>query len=222
MIRRALPMHRRSHRRGRARRRSGFTLIEVMVSLGVMTIGAMAIIALQTQTIRSNARAREIETATQIAQLWIERFKQDARTWTDVAYLNQAPKPNDAAVLANTQYLSAIVANPGIFQAIPWVASANNVLSPGYDYRGNPVPNTTTDHTFCASFRPAWVWYGRSMRVDVRVWWAREGSGKTLTEAEFLPFCNDDNASLNPGGAHYADFHQVYLPTVIRVTPLRH
>jgi prepilin-type N-terminal cleavage/methylation domain-containing protein len=40
------------HNKSLHRRQRGFTLIEVMVSLGVMTLGAMAVMALQVQTVR--------------------------------------------------------------------------------------------------------------------------------------------------------------------------
>ena len=64
------------------RRRQGFTLVEVMVSLGIMTIGAMAVLAMQQQIIRGNMHARQLTTATQIAQNVIERLKIDSLSWT--------------------------------------------------------------------------------------------------------------------------------------------
>ena len=69
-------------RRARSARARGFTLIEVMVALGVMTVGVFGLIALQLYTIRSNSHARQLGIATQIAQQWIERIKQDAHTGT--------------------------------------------------------------------------------------------------------------------------------------------
>src|SRR5690242_18722027 len=97
------------------RRRGGFTMIEVMVSLGIMTIGAMTMIALQQHTIRSSRRAREITTGMQIAQLWIERLKQDAHTWT-------APATTDAdakAALDATLYLKQVLDAPDAFVSFP-------------------------------------------------------------------------------------------------------
>ena len=62
--------------------RQAFTLIEVMVSLGVMTLGAMALIALLVQIMRSNQHARHMNTALNIAQEWTDRLKEDAHSWT--------------------------------------------------------------------------------------------------------------------------------------------
>ncbi len=191
-------------------RRQGFTLIEVMISLGIMTIGAMAMLALQQQTIRANSQARQITTATQIAQLWIERLKEDGTRWTQVGFFNTPGQPTAADVLALTTYLGAITTAPNVFQAIP---NATPQVSNAFDFQGNDIANNSGSVYYCASFRPAWVYFGRAMRVDVRVWWARSGSSLT---GDFAA-CADDNARLNPGGTLFNNYHVVYLPTVIRV-----
>jgi prepilin-type N-terminal cleavage/methylation domain-containing protein len=190
------------------RQRQAFTLIEVMVSLGVMTVGAMAIVALQQHTIRSNSHARQVTTAMQIAQRWVERLKQDAHTW------------NAPGTLAQTAYLQQIVANPNVFQTINVAFNPpGNPVSNAFDYQGNDIANNSVNPPifYCASFRPAWVFNGRAMRVDVRVWWAREGFEPT---AGTLAACADDNTALNPTGAQFNNQHVVYLPSVIRMVPL--
>lgn len=201
-------------------RRAAFTLIEVMISLGIMTMGALAIITLQQQTIRSNAHARELTTAMQIAQLWAERFKQDATQWNQAAIAGGAPTA--AAVLANTVYLQAINTRPNVFQAILPPNTGTPAVSNAFDFRFNEVANDDPTTYYCVSFRPAWVSFGRAMRVDVRVWWARTGF---TPSANFLgsvtanfPNCIDtDRTALDPGGALFNDYHVVYLPTVIRM-----
>jgi prepilin-type N-terminal cleavage/methylation domain-containing protein len=196
----------------RATKRQGFTLIEVMVSLGIMSMGAMAMIALQTHTIRSNAHARQLTTAMQIAQRWVERFKQDAISWRQVGVFNT---PIDAAaVLAGGSYLKQITPPPNVFQPI---VNTTPGVSNAFDYQGNDIPNTSTDPPifYCAAFRPAWVFYGRAMRVDVRVWWPREDLGTTITTD--FPACDGNHAALNPGGTLFNNYHIVYLPTVIRM-----
>ncbi len=47
----------------RRRRQTGFTLIEIMVSLAVIIIGLLGIMALQATTVRQNRLARGIERA---------------------------------------------------------------------------------------------------------------------------------------------------------------
>jgi type IV pilus assembly protein PilV len=189
----------------RRRRRSAFTLIEVMVSLGVMTVGAMAILALQTHTIRSNSHARELTTAMQIAQIWAERLKQDAATWNEAAAASGTPSVS--TVLANTTYLRTISSPP----AFATLTNLTAPISNAFDRDGNDV--TPGTHFYCASVRLGWVYFGRAMRADVRVWWAREDKQITVD----FPACQDTDAPLNPGGTQFDNYHVVYLPTVIRM-----
>lgn len=195
----------------RRRRDSGFTLVEIMVSLGIMTIAGMAIMALQQQITRANIHARQITTATQIAQNVIERLKMDAVRWEKVNELGA------------TLYLKNIVPPAGIVgfttmpvQSVP-SGLKTRLLSNGFDYYGFDVDTSTTvpaDLFFCASHRLNWVFdNGRLIRADVRVWWAREGIASIQTD---YGSCADDNTKLNPGGADYDRYHVVYLSTVLK------
>jgi type IV pilus assembly protein PilV len=195
----------------------GFTLIEVMVSLGIMTIGGLAVIALQTQTIRANSHARQVTTATQIAQIWIERLKEDAASWTQEATLGGAPSA--ATVLANTRYLQDVVT-----QANSYISPKDETppVSRGFDYQGNDTDaalGTTNTPFYCAAYRLNWVYFGEAIRADVRVWWPRAGSKASASD---LPGCGIgiDQRPLDPGGSAFDNYHVVYLSTVIRVTPL--
>jgi prepilin-type N-terminal cleavage/methylation domain-containing protein len=197
----------------------GFTLIEVMVSLGIMTIGGLAVIALQTQTIRANSHAREITTATQIAQVWIERLKEDAATWTTEATL--AGTPAAATVLNDTSYLKDIVTRAGQYTSPP---DDGPPVSRGFDYQGNDTNAKAglAERSFpyyCAAYRLNWVYFGEAMRADVRVWWPRAGGKASYPD---FPACGAgmDQSALDPGGSSIEDYHVVYLSTVIRVTPL--
>jgi prepilin-type N-terminal cleavage/methylation domain-containing protein len=201
------------------RRGAGFTLVEVMVSLGVMTVGAMSIIALQQQTTRANVHARELTTAAQIAQNVLERLKLEAVTWTTVT---AAPGTD----LLNAPTLRPVVgAASGAFMGLParviTAAGVTRVLSNAFDYYGNDVDMSTADAAtlarvhFCAGYRLSWVYVNfRALRADVRVFWAKDASGRTIT-SDFAA-CNDDNTSLNPNGSKYDLYHIVYLSTVIR------
>jgi len=198
------------------RRRAGFTVVEVMVSLGIMTVGAMGIIALQTHAIRSNGHARQLTIGMQIAQRWVERLKQDTHTW------NVAGVPG--TVLANTRYLGLINTAPNVFSPIPNSATVD--ASRAFDYRGQDIVPESVDPPvfYCAAMRPAWVYFGRAMRVDVRVWWPREGF--EMSDPDNFPRCEGDPADLEPGGAattlyNRNAFHVVYLSTVLRLSPLR-
>lgn len=193
------------------RRKQGFTLVEVMVSIAVMTVGAMSVLALQQQLTRANMHARELTTATQIAQNWIERLKMDALAWNTIGDLTQ------------TQYLQ-VVPLPGALGTFgpfaPSIASragVNEIYSSAFNYYGDALDTTAGTPAglhFCASYRLSWVYANmRAMRADVRVFWPREGEAVLVTD---YPRCVDEHLALNPGGTRFEDYHIVYLSTVLK------
>lgn len=71
-------------RRRKSRRVSwGFTLVEVMAALGVLTVGIVGVVSLQKVTIVGNMNARNIASASAIADAWAERLHGDAVGWYD-------------------------------------------------------------------------------------------------------------------------------------------
>jgi type IV pilus assembly protein PilV len=198
----------------RRQRRQGFTLIEVMCSLGIMTIGAMAVLAMQQQIIRGNVHARQITTAMQIAQNIIERLKMDAVAW------------NAPGVPTTTRYLNNVVPGAiGAFTTIPFITETvgglNRLQSNGFDYYGddlNTQAGSPPNLFYCASNRLSFVYNNnRIIRADVRVWWAREGVAAIRTD---FPVCAEDNTRLSPGagGTLINNYHIVYLSTVLRAS----
>jgi prepilin-type N-terminal cleavage/methylation domain-containing protein len=194
------------------KKREGFTLIEVMVSLGIMTVGAMAVLALQQQIIRGNVHARQLTTATQIAANVVERLKMDATNWT-------AP-----GVPGATNYLLGVVPGAiGAFSTIPFITrSAGGITrfqSNAFDYYGDDLDTSAGSPAnlfYCASDRLSFVYdNNRIIRADVRVWWAREGQASIRSD---FPVCADDNIRLNPGGNAIDNYHVIYLSTVLRAS----
>lgn len=223
-------------RRVRSRRRqAGFTLVEVMVSLGIMTIGAMALIGMQQQVTRANVHARELTTAMQIAQTWVERLKVDGMRWNQVSGV-------PGTDLVNTDFLDnvAVQGMEGVFTTIPLTQTLRDAgLSSAFDYYGRDVPasiNSMAGVHYCASYRLTWVFFNRNasppadnraLRADVRVWWAKEraaGGAKAGGNAIGTDFVNCvDGAGLltppvgaTPAGDEFDNYHVVYLSTVIR------
>jgi len=209
----------RTARRTSRARRAGFTLVEVMVSLGVMTVGAMAIIGLQTQTMRANIHSRHLTTAMQIAQIWAERLKQDAALWTQVPDPSIPTTPDD--VVANTLHLSEITANLDLFTPIVNLDMAHPTGNPEtysdrFTWDGRDVGNTGEAVEFCVDHRLNWVFPGHAMRVDVRVWWKRESAGNPNDILVDFPNCVA-GTELTPGvGTQLGNYHTIYLPVVIR------
>lgn len=62
-------------RRRRSRGQGGFTLIEILVSLVVLTIGMVGIIAMQMTTVKANRLSRELERARVIGYSTMEDLR---------------------------------------------------------------------------------------------------------------------------------------------------
>lgn len=201
-------------------RQKGFTIVEVMVALGVMTISAMALFGMQAQATRANVRARDMTVASQIAQNVLERMKMDGLAW------NTLGEP--AVVLNNTSMLQ-LIDGSGAFMTLPERSETRGaktvVWSNGFDLYGIDVPisgapvATLSSIRFCASQRLSWVYdTRRAIRADVRVWWSKEAPTRSIISD--FPGCTDNDVQLRPGGARYDDYHTVYMSTVIRPHPL--
>jgi len=70
-------------RANRAAGRHGYTVVEVMMALVVLTLGAVGVIAMQKAVLVGNTNARNLATANSIAQTWVERLRADAQAWND-------------------------------------------------------------------------------------------------------------------------------------------
>lgn len=154
-------------------RAAGYTLIEIMVAVVVLTIGATGILAMQGASVRSNRDASETSTAINWATTWVERIKRDAYRW------NQ----NGNTDLANTAYLLNATTNAGA-----WVLPTTvDPESAGADLFGYDVLAANADAIrFCVNLRFSVVQAfnpatgtmvaatdANAVRADVRVWWHR-------------------------------------------------
>jgi len=61
----------------------GFTLIEVMITVGIMTFGLLALATVQIQAMRGGDRGRHATNAATIAESRMEQLQQDA--WASIA-----------------------------------------------------------------------------------------------------------------------------------------
>ena len=92
-------------RRSSARRtRRGYTIIEVMMAIAVLALGATGIVAMQKVTLAGNQNARAINTANLLAQTWVERLRGDATLWN---------LPNNQSDLGETRWLQYAVPRSG-------------------------------------------------------------------------------------------------------------
>ncbi|MDB4971800.1 MAG: hypothetical protein JWN48_141 [Myxococcaceae bacterium] len=149
---------------------SGYTLIEIMISVVIMTIGAAGILAMQGATVRSNQDANETATAINFATTWMERIKRDARMWNDIGATDLA---------ASSLYVSNAITNNGVW-VVPAAVAPDSAAA---DYFGFDTPitgGTATTVRYCvnARFTQAHVMPAGldAVRVDLLVWWKRSSS----------------------------------------------
>jgi prepilin-type N-terminal cleavage/methylation domain-containing protein len=88
---------------GQARQRtSGFTLVEVVIVIGILAFGLLALSAMQIKAMHGGDRGRHATNAAAIAESRMERFQQ--APWTDIASTGGfIPDPVNPVVQNNVQ-----------------------------------------------------------------------------------------------------------------------
>lgn len=158
------------------RSRAGFTLVEVMLAIGIMTVGSLGILAMHNAVTRANRDARDMNMALAITETWIERVERDALLWSQ-------PGPNTDELLS-TNYLNDIANQqdetiwfkPEVVRVPNMPADMNENQSYGFDFFGQDTGDPDAVK-YCVNLRLSWVRRGSSARVDVRTYWLREGPG---------------------------------------------
>ncbi len=219
-------------RRGRGRlgdarrrplvRRAGYTVIEVMMALSVLSIGTTGVIAMQKVTLIGNTRARDLATATAIAAAWVERLRYDGLRWTyDPA--------TGVATLGSTTYLS----QPQNVWFVPPPGGPSGTAVGGMeglsDVKGMDTV-VAAEGAFCVNVRltnimnnpiqPAPI--PAAMRAEVRVYWLKMHH-TTVNPAlsgtlAGNPFCSTNQAdidSLDTAADGTTRYHFAYASTAI-------
>lgn len=189
------------------KRNAGYTLIEIMTALAILMIGATGIFAIQTGATIANMEARRMGSANQVAQVVIERLRRDALLW------RSGGPGMDATALAGTTYLNAAPAMGDA--ATLWM---NLPADNAFDYYGR---NTTVDAdmAYCAQMRLDWVYYGQSLRADVRVYFPRRGDGTDGDVADATPYLGCAEIT-DASSTYLTDLHFVHASTILRWTPV--
>ena len=194
----------------------GFTMIEVMMSITILAIGATGVIAMQKAAIQGNQDARNMDEANAIARQWMDRVKRDASLWT----------PSDTGALTNIAAATLLDENIKGTWYLPKArlnaaASQNDVESAGFDPLARDLPATTaqtegvamgsTGLKYCTNLRVTPLATDSSLwRVEVRVFWASQ-----LLKQQDDSFCNQvPPAALDTQTDTY---HFVYLVSAVRI-----
>ena len=154
-------------------------MVEVMMAMALLTVGAAGIFALQQASTNGNMEARQMTTATAVARTWLERLKRDALAW------NTGTTDAAALPLARTRYLLNV---PAVGTAPAWMTPAVFADSrASFDHFGREIA-LGADVRYCAQYRLEWVNVGQAIRADVRVWWHRRGRDN-VAAANLYPNC---------------------------------
>lgn len=217
----------------------GFTLIEILVSITLLAVGAAGVIAMQKSAVQGHQEARQMDVANGIAREWMERLRRDAALWTPVVgQQGVTPPPNLAQAPIVQMYSPTRWYLPT--QRIAPQGAQTDVESPGFDVLGRDVPiaalgaaaqgqvngagtfltNTGTVLEYCTNVRITPLTADQTLlRAEVRVFWPR-GLYVSLDPN----VCTQD-----PPAAWEADpvgvtqqYHFVYLASAIRqnVSPI--
>jgi prepilin-type N-terminal cleavage/methylation domain-containing protein len=151
--------------RASQRSQSGFTLIEVMIAIGIMTVGSLGILAMHNAVSSANRAANEMNTAIAITERWLERIDRDALGWTQEGL--------NSSSLSSTDYLSDIA---GTVADKDWFTPSPSDSSESYRFTYTGADDLSGNDTkYCVNLRMRWLRQGSSARVDIRTFWFREG-----------------------------------------------
>ena len=153
----------------RAAHQAGYTIVEVMMALAVLAIGASGVSAMQRATLVANGNARNIATGNAIAEAWVERLRADAAQW------------NDTTDLADTRWLKL---PQGIWQAPSSAVAAAPFGSGWASVTGEDIYNNGGPAAFCTHLRLNQL-YPNLMRAEIRVFWLRNNAA--------MPDCSEAN-----------------------------
>lgn len=163
----------------KTRKNQGYTFVEVLSSIAVMSIGVTGLVAAQKASLIGNMEARQMTVATNVARIWVERIRRDSLLWI------QGGGSAAAADLSGTRYLSStpVAGTPSAWTTPIPPTAAGTRESYAFDHFGTDTLNGTGNintPTYCVNTRYQWIFPGQAIRVDVRVWWYRSASGSAV------------------------------------------
>jgi prepilin-type N-terminal cleavage/methylation domain-containing protein len=206
------------------KRARGYTAVEVLMGMTLLSIGAAAVISMQRGAVQANLEARKLDMANAIAREWVERLRRDATLWTLPSAINSVGNNYANAKLLSTylQYGNTTANSnwsyPDIYLQ---TAAAPDGVSIGFDILGRDLAVTDIQGSstkpsaavFCVHVRLNWLVVNSLIRAEVRVVWPRlidQG-------ANTVDWCSKGNSDAITGDTNH--YHFVYAATAIRQNP---
>jgi type II secretory pathway pseudopilin PulG len=204
----------------RAARQSGYTVVEILLAMTVLMIGASGVMSMQKAAIQGNLDSRKTDVATNIARMWMERVQKDAMNWTLPSPSFASPSNyGNAPLLGHTTGLWFLPTD-----YLP-PASGTAAISPGFDILGRDIQTVggLSNAIFCVHLRENWLVQNAVtptdslMRVELRVVWPRGVIVSTTTSAPTL--CSVSAAATpNPNAELYST---LYMVTAVRANGIQ-
>ena len=156
----------------------GFTVLEVLIGVLLMTVGLLAVFAMQATAIQTNRASYDLRAATELAETTLERLQRDALMW------GQSGDPGDygAGAWVNGA-MGTTITDTWAFPPRPagvaggrqptWndLGLAQDDVARWNDYRGR-------NSKFCLNYLADWLRGPTFARVTVMVRWPRNRAGE--------------------------------------------
>ncbi|MFO0553128.1 MAG: prepilin-type N-terminal cleavage/methylation domain-containing protein [Polyangiaceae bacterium] len=203
--------------------RAGYTMVEVMMGLSILAIGASSIIALQRFSVMGTATSRHITNATNVTASVLETLNVESNSWTANTGADEAAMPWLGRTL-----------NQATVPAGAWQKPANGLY--GFTLDGMPVdPSSGAVVAYCTHVRgmllgpvsetaPGLNDQADSIRVEARTFYAR--SGRDIAAECNAWAANQVTGMFNSPGTLQAvpgqpsrrreEYGVIYLSTIIR------
>lgn len=186
----------------RRRLRAGYTMVELMMSLALFTVGVLGVISLQKVTIVSNAHAKNLAIAQRIAQTWSSQLEMDSSAWR------------------TTFEASGVLTAPTDTWTRPDYKTGR--VGAAFDALGNPLTDVNAAGArFCVHTRLTWLYNNPSIanngviRAEIRVFWLRDGQPVLNPIANGL--CGAQDATqVKAIGQAVNNYHFVYQTVGLR------
>jgi prepilin-type N-terminal cleavage/methylation domain-containing protein len=192
-----------TQRRQGRRSNRGYTLVELMMALALLTVAVLGIISLQKITVVSNAHSKNVAMAQRIAQAWAGQLQMSSTEWVN------SPLPSGGLLNDTKKWQRPLYNDTRSFGA-------------AFDALGNPLPDTSLGNArFCTHVRMSPL-YPTTMsvagngvlRAEIRVFWLRDGEAPLDTTASMCAKQSDNQA--RDIGLSTGVYHFVYQTIGIR------
>ena len=201
--------------------RGGYTMVEVMMGLAVLAIGATGIIAIQRTAVLGTMTSRHLSNATSVSKTVIEHVESETALWVDNTGTNYASMP----------WLGTALTDADTKKQSTWISPSTG--ESGFTVEGMSVVPVAgnQDVAYCTHMRAKW--FGNqaavatagptdAVEIEVRTFFARSGrpvNGEcALGAATMTGLFDGTTATINDGvvDRNPDEYSVVYLTTIVR------